>query len=74
MSEMLRDLVGKRCRIRNDEMEYLTGSADVDCRVLDADEEWIKIAYLDRAGRRVTRMERVETLDSIVAFEENEGE
>ncbi|MBQ3483575.1 MAG: hypothetical protein IJA78_05305 [Clostridia bacterium] len=72
MSEMLMELVGKRCLIRNEEMEYLTGSADVDCRVLAADDDWIKIAYLDRMGRRITRLERVETLDSVVIFEETE--
>jgi len=72
MSDMLLDLVGKRCIIRNEEMEYLTGSADVDCRVLAADDDWIKIAYLDRAGRRITRLKRVETLDSVMVLEENE--
>ena len=70
MSEMLRDLVGKRCRIRNDEMEYLTGSADVDCRVLDADEEWIKVAFVDENGNRIARLARIESLERVTVYEE----
>ena len=70
MSNMLLDLVGQRCLIKNDSEEYLTGDARVACHVLAADDEWIKIAYIDGAGNRVTRMERIETIDSVVIFDE----
>ena len=70
MNNMLTDLIGQRCVIRNENEEYLTGSPNVACHVLAADEEWIKVAYIDGAGNRVTRMERVETLDSIVIYGE----
>lgn len=70
MSEMLKSLVGERCSIRTEDAEYLTGSADIACEVLDVDGEWIKIAYHDRTGRSVTRMDRVETLESITVYKE----
>ena len=70
MANMLLDLVGQRCLIKNENEEYLTGDAHVACHVLAADDEWIKIAYIDGTGNRVTRMERIETLDSVVIFDE----
>ena len=68
MSGMLLDLVGQRCSIKNDEEEYLTGSADISCHVLAADEEWIKIAFVDASGNRVARLERIETIGSILIY------
>ena len=70
MSNMLMDLVGRRCRIVNDMAESLTGSADVTCHVLAADDEWIKVSYVDGSGRHVVRMERIETVDSVTIFDE----
>ena len=70
MSDMLMDLVGRRCSILNDMSQYLTGSADVPCRVLDADDEWIKVAYTDAAGRHVTRLERIDTVESVTVYDE----
>ena len=74
MSQMLMDLVGKCCTIQNEDEEYLTGGADIVCRVMAADDEWIKIAYIDENGGRVIRMERIETLDSIMIFTEHREE
>ncbi len=68
MNDMLKDLTGKRCSILNEDAEYLTGSADIACDVLAVDDEWIKVAFTDRQGRRVTRMERTDTLDRIELF------
>ena len=68
MSKMISELVGQRCSIKNENQEYLTGRPDVACHVLAADEEWIKIAYVDDEGNRVTRMERVELIDSVQIF------
>ncbi|MBR6726874.1 MAG: hypothetical protein IKM08_01655 [Clostridia bacterium] len=70
MSNMLMDLVGRRCSIVNDMNDHLTGSADVTCHVLAADDEWIKVAYVDDSGRHVTRLERIETVDSVVIYDD----
>ena len=70
MSNMIMDLVGQRCSIKNEDEEFLTGNAEIACHVLAADDEWIKIAYVDRAGNRVIRLERVETLGSVIVFED----
>ena len=69
MSRMLTDLVGQRCIIKNDEEEYLTGNPDSTCHVLAMDDEWIKIAYVDEDGNRVARLERIETLCSVLIYD-----
>ena len=70
MSKMLLDLVGQRCSIKNDEDEFLTGNAEITCHVLAADDEWIKIAYVDESGTRISRLERVETLGSVIIYDD----
>jgi hypothetical protein len=69
MSRMLTDLVGQRCIIKNDVEDYLTGNPDITCHVLAADDEWIKIAYVDEDGNRVARLERIETLSSVIIYD-----
>lgn len=70
MSSMLMDLVGQRCSIKTDDEEYLTGRPEIACRVLAADDEWIKIAYVDEDGNRLARLARIETLDSVIIYDE----
>ena len=65
MSDMLMELSGHCCSIMNEEGEYLTGSADIVCEVLDVDDEWIKISYQDKIGRRVVKLERIEYIDRV---------
>ena len=70
MSGMLMELVGHRCSIVNDMDDYLTGSEEIACHVLAVDEEWIKIAYVDGNGNHMTRLERIETVDSVLIYDE----
>jgi hypothetical protein len=62
------ELSGHCCSIMNEEGEYLTGSADIVCEVLDVDDEWIKISYQDKIGRRVVKLERIEYIDRVEIF------
>ena len=68
MSNMLLELKHCCCSIKNDDEEYLTGSADIVCEVLDVDEDWIKISYTDKIGRRIVKVERTDTILSVVVF------
>ncbi len=69
MSRMLMELVGKRCVITDDAEEYLTGDANITCRVLAVDEEWLKVAYRDAMGNHVCRMTRVENISGVLSYE-----
>ena len=68
MSEVLKNLPGLHCRIRDENEEYLTGSADILCDVDAVDSEWIRISYTDERGRRGARLDRVESLQSIEIY------
>jgi len=68
MSDMLLELKNCCCSIKNEDEEYLTGSADIVCEVLDVDEEWIKILYTDKTGRRIVKVERTDTILSVMIF------
>ena len=70
MSSMLMDLVGRRCSIQTEDEEYLTGHPGIVCRVMAADDEWIKISYVDEGGHRVSRISRIDTVDSVLIYEE----
>ena len=71
MSSILLDLVGKRCDLMTDDGEYLTGHPGISCRVLAADEEWIKVAFVDENGNRIARLARIESLERVTVYEES---
>ena len=68
MLSMLGELRGHACSIQNDNEEYLTGSPDIVCEVLDVDDDWIKITYTDNTGRRVVKVERTDCIQSVKIF------
>ena len=70
MSAILSDLVGCCCRVKTEDDEYLTGSPDIPCRITDTDGEWLRVAYIDEDGNRVSRVSRVEYLTDVLIFEE----
>jgi len=70
MSNLLMDLVGRRCLIKNDEEEFLTGDPEITCHVVAADNEWIKVSFVDEEGNRISRLERLETIDSVIIYED----
>ena len=70
MSYLLSDLVGHKCLVRTDEDEYLSGNPELPCRVTGADEEWLRVSFVDEAGTRMSRMARIDDLCDILMFEE----
>ncbi len=66
MSNIITSLVGKNCRIRIDEAVLFNGNVEIDCSVLDADDEWIKFSYIDKKGCTKIKILRI---DSISNFE-----
>ena len=70
MSSMLMELVGRKCLVRTEDEEYLSGDPDLPCRVTGADEEWLRVSFVDGAGERMSRMARIDDLCDILIFEE----
>ena len=70
MSSMLAELVGRKCLVKTEDEEYLSGDPDQPCRVTGADGEWIRVSFADGEGGRLSRMVRVDALTDILIFEE----
>ena len=70
MSSILADLIGRKCIVKTEDEEYLTGSPDVPCRITGTDGEWIQVTFVDPVGGRMSRLSRVDYLVDITVFEE----
>jgi hypothetical protein len=62
ISKIINDLVGKQCKI---ETEDLVINDNFDCTVLESDDEWIKITYTDKKNNVITKILRIDNIDSI---------
>ena len=52
MSKLINDLVGKQCIIRSDFIFSFVGKTELSCKIIDADDEWIKICYTEKKINR----------------------
>ncbi len=62
MSKIINELVGKQCKIVTEELVI---NDNFDCTVLECDDEWIKISYTDKKNNVITKILRIDNIDSI---------
>ena len=65
MSKLINSLVGKQCIIRSDSFLGFAGKTEVSCKIVDADDEWIKICYTEKKDKQVVKLLRIENIDAI---------
>ena len=65
MSKLINDLVGKQCIIRSEFIFSFAGKTELSCKIIDADDEWIKICYTKKKDKQVVKLMRIENIDSI---------
>lgn len=65
MSKLINELVGKECKIKSDDALALVGSPELQCLVLDTDDEWIKVQFVDKKKNQITKLLRIENVDEI---------
>ena len=65
MSKLINSLVGKQCIIRSDSIISFVGKTELSCRIIDADDEWIKICHTEKKGKQVVKLMRIENIDAI---------
>ena len=70
MSKLICELVGKKCKIKSDDVLQLAGKTDLTCLVLGTDDEWIKVSYTDKKNNQITKLFRIENIDDIEIIEE----
>ena len=51
MSKLINSLVGKQCIIRSDSFLGFAGKTEVSCKIVDADDERLKICYTGKKGQ-----------------------
>ena len=51
-SKLINSLVGKQCIIRSDSFLGFAGKTEVSCKIVDADDEWIRICYTEKKTNR----------------------
>lgn len=65
MSNIIKSLIGNHCIIRTEDALIFSGNIELNCTVLDADDEWIKITFKDKKGMEKTKILRIDSIDSI---------
>lgn len=65
LSKLLKDLIGVKCIIDCDGAVVFTGKSEMECEVLDVDDEWVKITYKDKKEVTKTNIIRIESIDNI---------
>ncbi len=51
MSKLINSLVGKQCIIRSDSFLGFAGKTEVSCKIVDADDEWLRICYTEKKDK-----------------------
>ena len=41
------------------------GNTELSCKIIDADDEWIKICYTEKKDKQVVKLMRIENIESI---------
>ena len=41
------------------------GNIELSCKIIDADDEWIKICYTEKKDKQVVKLMRIENIESI---------
>ncbi len=65
LSKLLKDLIGVKCIIDCEGAVVFTGKSEMECEVLDVDDEWVKITYKDKKDVTKTNIIRIESIDNI---------
>lgn len=70
MSKLINELVHKQCKIKSDDALQLVGTAELQCLILDTDDEWMKVRFTDKKKNQVTKLLRIENIDEIELLDE----
>lgn len=65
MSKLISELVDKKCKIKSDDALQWVGKEEIECIVLDADDEWIKVRFNDKKNNQITKLFRIDHIEEI---------
>lgn len=70
MSKILSELINKKCELVSEQGLSLVSKMEIECVILDVDDEWIKINFLDKKGVSKTQVLRVEAIERVSLIED----
>lgn len=65
MSKLISDLKGQRCKIKSELNPLTLTKESIECDILDVDEEWVKVSFIDKKGFQKTKIIRIESIEDI---------
>lgn len=65
MSDIITSLIGKQCKIKTDEGMLFSSNGESHFSVLDSDNEWLKLSYIDKKHGKKIRVIRIDSISSI---------
>ena len=65
MSKIITGLIGETCKIKTEEALFFADNTEVECKVIDADDEWIKFTYCDKKQNMKTKILRIDSIENI---------
>ena len=69
MSKILSELINKKCELISEEGLALVSKREIECTILDVDDDWIKINFNDKKGVNKTQIIRVDRIERVSLIE-----
>lgn len=70
MSKIITGLIGETCKIKTEEDLFFADGTEAQCKVIDADDEWIKFTYSDKKKNEITKILRIDSIENIELISE----
>ncbi|MGX4599501.1 hypothetical protein [Faecalimicrobium sp. JNUCC 81] len=70
MSNIINSLIGKKCKIKTEDGLLFGGNGEVNFLILEADDEWIKLSYIDKKHGTKIRVIRIDSISNIELISE----
>lgn len=65
MSKILSELINSKCKLITSEGLAIVSSTEIECTILDVDDEWIKFFLTDKKGVTKTKIMRIDSIDRV---------
>lgn len=65
MSRILSELINKKCILCSSEAYSLVSKSEINCTILEVDEDWVKINYTNKKGVNKTVIIKVESISKV---------
>lgn len=69
MSKILSELLNKRCVLVSEDGLQIVSKKEIECIVLDVDDEWIKFTFADKKGNNKTQILRIDAIERVNLIE-----